>query len=344
MSLYKRGDIWWCKFKIRGKTIRCSSGTTDINAARAYEAKIRAEHWREDRLDERPEILWEVAAVRYLEESSGKAGYVNEKGYIRFWDKHLRGMRLSDIDRLTVQRLAEKKAKKVSPATVNRHLACLRSLLNKAEKKWDWLDKAPSISMLKEPRRRIRYLTQEQAGRLLDELPPHLEAIVRFALATGLRESNITSLRWSEVDLERKCAWAYDDQMKNRTALAIPLNADAVEVLRGQIGKHHEFVFTYKGEPVTRANNHAWRKALKRAGIVDFRFHDLRHTWASWHAQEGTPMHALRELGGWKSEGMVNRYAHLSSEHLMPFADKITLKRGGTKKGTEEKIPALKVV
>ncbi|MCY4419644.1 MAG: tyrosine-type recombinase/integrase, partial [Gammaproteobacteria bacterium] len=79
--------------------------------------------------------------------------------------------------------------------------------------------------------------------------------------------------------------------------------------------------FTYKGLPVTKANNHAWRKALVRAGIEDFRWHDLRHTWASWHVQQGTPLYVLQELGGWSSYAMVRRYAHLSVKHLAEYAD-----------------------
>ncbi|MCP4042018.1 MAG: tyrosine-type recombinase/integrase, partial [Gammaproteobacteria bacterium] len=74
-------------------------------------------------------------------------------------------------------------------------------------------------------------------------------------------------------------------------SIPVPLNADAVLVLRRQVGKNCTRVFTYKGRPVTRANNHAWRKALVRAGIKNFRWHDLRHTWASWHVQQGTPLH-----------------------------------------------------
>jgi len=85
--------------------------------------------------------------------------------------------------------------------------------------------------------------------------------------------------------------------------------------------KHTSQVFTYEGEPVGRANNHAWRKALKRAGIVDFRWHDLRHTWASWHIKNGTPLHILKELGGRADLTMVLRYAHLSSDHLQEYAE-----------------------
>ena len=86
-------------------------------------------------------------------------------------------------------------------------------------------------------------------------------------------------------------------------------------------------MFTYKGKPVTKANNHAWRKALVRAGIEDFRWHDLRHTWASWHVQQGTPLYVLQELGGWSDYEMVRRYAHLSAEHLAQYAESLTRPR-----------------
>ena len=90
------------------------------------------------------------------------------------------------------------------------------------------------------------------------------------------------------------------------------------------MGKHKERVFTYKGKPVDRACNHAWLKAVKRAGIENFRWHDLRHTWATWHVQNGTPLYVLQELGGWSSYEMVKRYAHFSVEHLAEFANKVS--------------------
>ena len=83
-------------------------------------------------------------------------------------------------------------------------------------------------------------------------------------------------------------------------------------------------VFCYKGKPISFVNNNAWRAALKRAGIQDFRWHDLRHTWASWHAQNGTPLNVLQELGGWESVEMVRRYAHLNSDHLSVYAKSMT--------------------
>ena len=82
-------------------------------------------------------------------------------------------------------------------------------------------------------------------------------------------------------------------------------------------------VFTYEGNPVKQVSTQAWYKALNRAGIESFRWHDLRHTWASWHVQNGTPLHVLQELGGWETPSMVRRYAHLAADHLAAYAGKI---------------------
>jgi integrase len=217
-----------------------------------------------------------------------------------------------------------KKAEGVANATINRTLALVRSILRRAMHEWEWLDSMPKVRLLPEPKRRIRFLTEEEAERLLAELPEHLAAMVRFSLETGLRQSNVTGLLWSQVDLVRKVAWIHPDQAKARKAIAIPLSDMAVLVIRGQLGKHDTHVFSYRGKPVQHVNNHAWDKALVRAGIENFRWHDLRHTWASWHVQRGTPLHVLQELGGWESVEMVRRYAHLSGEHLSAYAQNLT--------------------
>ena len=90
------------------------------------------------------------------------------------------------------------------------------------------------------------------------------------------------------------------------------------------MGIQHEHVFTFKGRPLGQVNTKTWRDALGRAGITDFRWHDLRHTWASWLRQNDVPTWVLQELGGWKSETMVRRYAHMSTKHLAPYADQLT--------------------
>ncbi|MGA7178389.1 MAG: tyrosine-type recombinase/integrase [Thiobacillaceae bacterium] len=104
----------------------------------------------------------------------------------------------------------------------------------------------------------------------------------------------------------------------------IPLSAAAVIVIREQIGKHSTHVFSYRSRSVMQVNTKAWRRALAKVGISTFRWHDLRHTWASWHVQAGTPLHVLHELGCWECVEMVRKYAHLSGEHLIDYVDRVS--------------------
>lgn len=94
-------------------------------------------------------------------------------------------------------------------------------------------------------------------------------------------------------------------------------------MLAVRVGKHPTHVFAYKGNTIVKVSTAAWKKALRRAGIDDFRWHDLRHTWASWHVQNGTPLNVLQELGGWESAQMVRRYAHFSAAHLSAFVSRL---------------------
>lgn len=151
--------------------------------------------------------------------------------------------------------------------------------------------------MLNEPTRRIRFLTREEAQRLLAELPEPLADMAAFSLATGLRASNVAGLQWSQVDLARRLVWIHPDQAKARKAIAVPLNAEAEALIRRQKEKHATHVFSFRGRPIQPLSTKAWYAARERAGIADFRWHDLRHTWASWHVQSGTPLFALLEMG-----------------------------------------------
>lgn len=110
--------------------------------------------------------------------------------------------------------------------------------------------------------------------------------------------------------------------MKGKKWLTIPLSQTAWMVLAEQWGKHPEYVFTYKGRPMqTQFTTRAWYKAVKRAGLKGVRFHDLRHTWASWHVQAGTPLNVVQELGGWSSYEMTQVYAHLAPTTLQKWVD-----------------------
>jgi integrase len=202
-------------------------------------------------------------------------------------------------------------------------LALVRAILKRAVDEWDWLGKAPKVKLFKESAGRIRFITAEQVQALLRELPAHQQDMVLFALQTGLRQSNVVKLEWSEINLEQAHMWVNAAQSKNRKPIAAPLNREALAVLHRQLGKHSVRVFTFAGKPIANANTRAWRNALKRAGITDFRWHDLRHTWASWHRMQGTPTHELQQLGGWKTGAMVERYAHLAPDHLANAAARL---------------------
>ena len=118
-------------------------------------------------------------------------------------------------------------------------------------------------------------------------------------------------------------AWIHPDQAKARRAIPVALNAEAVVLLRQLEGKHTTHVFSFHGKPITQVSTKAWYAALQRAGIENFRWHDLRHTWASWLVQAGTPLAVLQEMGGWESAEMVRRYAHFAPEHLAPYAERL---------------------
>lgn len=343
MSLYKRGNIWWIKFTTPdSRFIRRSAKTTDRRLAQEFHDKLKVETWRTARLGDRPRVTWQQAVMRWVSERKDSKRSIDSDISIFKWLHRYFGDRF--LDEITRDRIDEvtqaKLAQGVKPATVNRNLALIRAVLRCAEREWECLGKAPYIRLLPVPKRRVRWLEPAEADRLLDALPIHLAEMMRFSLATGLREKNVTRLKWSQVDVSRQCAWIHHDEAKGKKSIAVPLNQDALAVLRRQKGQCPEYVFIYKGKPVSRANNHAWRKALLRVNISDFRWHDLRHTWASWHVQRGTPVNVLQELGGWADASMVQKYAHLSAAHLVAYAENVSSEKQGTVLGTQEKRPS----
>lgn len=324
MSLYKRGRVWWIRFTDPGsREVRETARTTDRRQAQEYHDRRKAESWRIAQLGERPRHTWPEAVVRWVEESQGRRGMASVMTALRQADPFLGSLHLDQITRDTLAGFVRsQRAAGLANTTINLRLTMIGAVL-RAAVEWGWLSLAPRHKCLPITERRVRWLTREEADRLIAELPPHLAAMARFGLATGLREHNVCRLEWTQVDLDRRRAWIHADQSKARRAIPIPLNVEAMVVLREQAGKHPRWVFPYRGRPLRRANNEGWHAALKRAGIEDFHWHDLRHTWASWHVQAGTPLQVLKELGGWSSLSMVLRYAHLSVEHLAEHAERI---------------------
>ncbi|GAA3582961.1 site-specific integrase [Gibbsiella greigii] len=346
-----------------GKRVKQSLGTKDKRQAAEFHDKLKAEAWRVSKLGEIPGMLFDEACVRWLQEKAHKKSLDDDKSRNKFWLSHFSGMQLRDVTERQIysaiqnmtnrrheenQRLRaislgrqgkpmpEFESKPAAVATKATHLAFIKALLRTAERDWRMLDKAPIVRVPQPKNKRIRWLEPNEAKRLIDECPEPLKSVVEFALSTGLRRSNIINLEWQQIDMQRRVAWVNPEDSKSGKAIGIALNDTACKVLKRQIGHHHKWVFVYRESctkpdgtkaPVVRKMrydaNTAWRAALKRAGIEDFRFHDLRHTWASWLVQAGVPISVLQEMGGWESIEMVRRYAHLAPNHLTEHAQQI---------------------
>jgi integrase len=326
-GLYRRKDsrFWWIGLVLPdGRRVCQSTGCINRTDAENYAVRLKNEAIEAQQQGLLGIFVWQQAVVRYLEEFVDKRSLSDDRDHLRKLDPYLRSLKLDAIDMAALQPfIRDRKLKDgVSNATINRALEVVRRILNVAHQDWRWLKGVPKIRMLKEPRRRVRFLRREEADRLIEALPSHMKPIVEFALATGCRAGEILGLEWSRVDLTRKVAWLDHGTTKSGDGRGIPLNADAVAALEATRGQHPRWCFTFSGKRIQQSST-AWGLAKQRAGIEDFRFHDLRHTWASWHVQSGTSLPELMELGGWKSYEMVLRYAHLAPEKLSFVAGRI---------------------
>ena len=326
-GLYRRKDspYWWVKIVLPdGRRVCKSTRLTVLKDAEEYLIRLKADAVEAVRTGVPAEHNWQQAVLRYLEDNAEKRSLRDDKDHLAKLDPYLRGWRLKDINMNVLRPFIQdrKKVDGVKNATVNRALEIVRRILFLARDEWEWITRIPKIRMLKEPKRRVRFLKTEEADRLLEELPGHLVPVVRFALATGCRMREILQMEWDRVDFDRRVAWLDAGTTKTGDGRGIPLNRDAVLALKASHGQHDQWCFTYQGRRMDAVGS-AWKRALKRAGIENFRFHDLRHTWASWHVMAGTGLQELMELGGWKSYEMVLRYAHLAPEHLSGAASRI---------------------
>lgn len=334
----KKGTLWVRFTAPDGRPVFRSSGTTDRTLATEWASKLHTDHYRVARLGDKPRRTWKEAVVRWLDSHGHKRSLSKDLYNLRWLDPHIGRLHLDEIDADTIDlisaaRRTEPRDKRrpggeghhpTSQATADRMLALVRSVLRDAQKA-GWLDKLPPIRLTAQSSEEdYRWLTREEAGKLHDALADHLRPPFLFALATGWREQNVLRLEWARVDLARKVAWVQGRDAKGKRAIGAPLNRDALAILKGQRGKHDRWVFPSEdGKPYVRANNTGFRAAQKRAGIAPLRWHDLRHTWASWHVMAGTSLRSLMELGAWRSYKSVLRYAHLSPEHLAGDAARI---------------------
>ena len=336
MPLYRRpgSTHWWVRFSVGGVRVRQSTGTSDKAAAERFETDARARAWRETHLGEVVKT-WADAASRWkIEKASKKSAWKDTQMLDWFCAvESFKTLPLAEITPDVIAAARAKLAEGLSKNTVNKYMALLRSVL-KASVDWGWLTTAPKVPMYALAPTDPRWITQKQFQKLLEHLPAHQADIALFAVLTGLRRSNITGLTWDRVDLKRGTAFIPGSQAKGARGIAVPLSTEAVKLLKRLQGTHETYVFTYHGKPVYQLVTKAWRDARDAAGLPGLRFHDLRHTWASWQVQAETPLHAVQALGGWASHTMVQRYAHLSPGLLKKYANSVKV---GTVKGTVAK-------
>jgi integrase len=233
------------------------------------------------------------------------------------------------IRQLTAEKIAafeEARIAQVSPCTVRNELTLLRHMLRLAHRKWNYLQRVPEIELPKAPKGRTRFLSEEEIGRLLtacqESKNTHLAAIVRLTINTGMRKGEIMDLRWERVDLAKDFGFnaritLYET--KNGEPRGVPLNQAAIATFNAvepDPAKRQGSVFKGSNGEGLKKIRTAFEKAVERARLSDFRFHDLRHTAASHLAMRGRPLKKIQEVLGHKSFSMTMRYAHLSPMHL----------------------------
>lgn len=261
---------------------------------------------------------WETAVARWRLQGTHRApGTIRrEEGLLRWLAPQLAGLPLNCISKGRIEDVkAAGLAAGWTPRSVNYALSVVRAIL-RAAVEWEWIPVVPRVKFLKLPRKRVRWISPGQALLLLGILPQHLADPAEFTLAVGLRKRAVMALEWSMVDFDADVLHVPGHLMKSGKPLSVPLNGRALRVLARREGIHPRYIFTYRGKPMREPAHARWRQGLRQAGIKNFRWHDLRHTWASWHVQSGTPLAVLKDLGGWETIEMVLIYAHLAQEQL----------------------------
>lgn len=338
MSIRKaKNGVWQIDFTTpSGERIRCSSRTTEKKQAQELHDKMKFEGWAVDKLNKKPERTVEQALIRFLEDAEYQKDLKTKIRHAEYWrnaigHKTLSSLTSDDIyNNLPVYVL--RTGKRVSSSTQNRYRTSIMRALNLA-KQAGWVDSIPYVEKNTEPKKRVRWITKDEARRLLNCISLEwLREVCIFALLTGARMTEILSMTWDKIDYSRRIAIVTSDIAKSGRARALPLCDDAIKQLhRLESSRVSQFIFHRgKGKRIKVIDRHAFYRALKKAGIKDFRFHDLRHTWASWHVQNGTPLLVLKELGGWETIEMVQKYAHLNAGHLLNYANHVKFTSNST--------------
>ncbi len=332
MGLYRRGKVWWMTFSYRGRQIRRSTETVDKRLASKIHAKIITQiaegKWLD--VEKGKTTSFNELLERYLKEHSSKKAPngsrrdgISSKHLLPFFGMYM----LSDI---SPRNISEYKCLRYEegamPATINRELSLMKHAFNLAIKEWELTKTNPvsQVSMEKENNARDRWLTEEEEKVLLDKSPGWLQELIVFAANTGMRLEEILSLTWKQVDLKRGILTVI--KSKNGEKRSIPLNRTVQTLLASKSKIRYlksDYVFTSSvGTRFNQGNlRRAFISARKKVGLEDFRFHDLRHTFATRLVQAGVDLYKVQRLLGHKTPLMTQRYAHHYSESLRDGVD-----------------------
>jgi len=269
-----------------------------------------------------------------------KKGQEKQKSLVSWWKDALGPYSLIDVTPSMIAECRDKLLREKtyrgtlrSPATVVRYLAALSHVYSAAVNEWEWLEANPLAKVKKptEPRGRVRFLDEEERQRLLDackeSASEYLYPVVVLAISTGMRYGEILNLTWEDVDLKKRKIILHET--KNNERRVVPIVGLSLDILKGfskvrRIDSNLLFPGGHPQKPVDL--RHAWEVALKRANIENFRFHDLRHTAASYLAMNGATLAEIAEVLGHKTLQMVKRYAHLSEAHTASVVERMNAK------------------
>ena len=323
----KKGK-WVVDFTCDGKRIRRVVGHSkeeakDVMASLRKQIRSNAVGERYGLARSRKKVRFEDFAEEFLRVYSKekKRSWKRDEYSLKPLCAFFKNKNLSDITQYSVEQYQEMRRKKVSSATVNRELACLKTLFQKAIE-WKKAEGNPAkkVRRYKEMERE-RILTPEEAQRLLDVAAPHLETVLTIALNTGMRRSEILGLRWKSVIFAKR--YIHIENSKNGKSRNIPMNPIVFNALKG-MDKTREFVFyNHKTKGPIKSVKTAFIAAYKKVGIKNLRFHDLRHTAATRMIESGIDLATVSKILGHSSIQMTMRYAHPTPENMQRAVDKL---------------------
>ncbi len=315
MAIYKKDKIWYIDFYVDGKRKREAIGPNRKMAERVLaKRKVQVAENRYLDIQKQSKVTFEHLAAQYMDYARvNKRSWERDQRSIRVLMGWFQGKFLFEVSPLMIEKFKSSRRKSVSPASVNRELACLKHMFTKAIE-WDMIASNPvkQVKLFRESTGRVRYLTMDEIHLLIKESAEHLRPIIIIAIYTGMRKSEILNLKWEDVDFESKMI--YVSVAKSGYGREIPMAEPVLFALRGLRSKSDSVFNHEKGTPIKNFRT-AFTNAVRRARIDNFTFHDLRHTFASHLVMNGVDLLTVKELLGHRSINMTLRYAHLSPEH-----------------------------